>query len=104
MAGAIDKKIIEIKKELEDSPSTHLSARTGILNSVALIREFSETRLNALCQAFTGGKNESAVSTNMSLSTVCESLAAQRLICHGAGAIKGLQQVLKNLIYQLSKQ
>ena len=89
MAGAIDKKIQEIKEELESSPTTHLSARTGILNSVTLLREFSETRLNALCQAFTGGKNESAASVSMSLHTVCESLAAQRLICHGAGAIKG---------------
>ena len=53
MAGAIDKKIAEVKKELEDSPSTHLSARNGILNSVALIREFSESRLNALCEKFT---------------------------------------------------
>ena len=53
MAGAIDKKIAEVKKELEDSPSTHLSARNGILSSVTLIREFSESRLNALCEKFT---------------------------------------------------
>ena len=53
MAGAIDKKIVEVKKELDDSPATHLSARNGILNSVALIREFSESRLNALCEKFT---------------------------------------------------
>ncbi|MAM98146.1 MAG: hypothetical protein CL701_06210 [Chloroflexi bacterium] len=89
MAGAIDKKIIEIKDELDNSPRTHLSARTGILDSVTLLREFSQTRLNALCEAFTGGKNESGVSTNMSLHTVCQSLAAQRLICYGAGSIKG---------------
>ena len=89
MAGAIDKKIIEIKDELDNSPRTHLSARTGILDSVTLLREFSQTRLNALCEAFTGGKNESGVSTNMSLHTVCQSLAAQRLICCGAGSIKG---------------
>ena len=95
MAGAIDKKIIELKEELEASPSTHLSARTGILDSVALIREFSETRLNALCEAFTGGKNESAVSTDMSLHTVCQALAAQRLICHGASSIKGTAQGIK---------
>ena len=72
MSGAVDKKIIETREELDNSPSTHLSARTGILNSVTLIREFSETRLNALCEAFTGGKNESGVATNMSLHTVCQ--------------------------------
>ena len=53
MSGAIDKKLIEVREELDSSPNTHLSARTGILNSVTLIREFSETRLNALCEKFT---------------------------------------------------
>ena len=71
MAGAIDKKIAEVKKELEDSPSTHLSARNGILNSVALIREFSESRLNALCEKFTSS------SGNYSLPQICENLAQQ---------------------------
>ncbi len=82
MAGAIDKKIAEVKKELDDSPSTHLSARNGILNSVALIREFSESRLNALCEKFTSS------SGNYSLHQICETLAQQRLICWGARSIK----------------
>ena len=99
MAGAIDKKIIEIKEELDSSPGIHLSARTGILDSVTLIREFSETRLNALCEAFTGGKNESAAATNMSLHTVCQSLAAQRLICYGAGSIKGSATGIKKFTF-----
>ena len=110
MAGAIDKKIAEVKKELEDSPSTHLSARNGILNSVALIREFSESRLNALCEKFTAvdyalyiqledqgtgnnllleDENEilmeaSIIGANYSLAEICENLAKQRLICYGA--------------------
>ena len=49
MAGAIDKKIAEVKEELEDSPTTHLSARTGILDSITLSREFEHKRLNAIC-------------------------------------------------------
>ena len=74
MAG-IATKLIELKEELDDSPNTTLSARTGILEGITLAREFAETRLNALCEAFTGGKNELGVATNMSLATVCESLA-----------------------------
>ena len=89
MAGSIDKKILEIKEELDNSPTTHLSARTGILAGVTLSREFAATRLSALVTAFAGGKNESGTATTMSLATVCESLAAQRLICYGAGSIKG---------------
>ena len=72
MAGAIDKKIAEVKKELVDSPATHLSARNGILNSVALIREFSESRLNALCEKFT------SASGNYSLAQICKKLTRQR--------------------------
>ena len=53
MSGAIDKKLIEVREELESSPSTHLSARTGILDGVTLSREFANTRLNALCEKFT---------------------------------------------------
>ena len=94
MAG-IATKLIELKEELDNSPDTALSARTGILESITLAREFAETRLNALCEAFTGGKNESGVATNMSLATVCESLAAQRLICYGAGSIKGSTQGIR---------
>ena len=89
MSGAIDKKIIEIREELAGSPSMHLGARTGILAGVTLSREFAATRLSALVTAFAGGKNESGTATTMSLATVCESLAAQRLICYGAGSIKG---------------
>jgi hypothetical protein len=99
MSGAIDKKLIEVREELDSSPTTHLSSRTGILNSVTLIREFSETRLNALCEAFTGGKNESGAAVNMSLHTVCQSLAAQRLVCYGAGAIKGATQGIKKFTF-----
>jgi hypothetical protein len=53
MSGAIDKKLIEIREELDNSPNTHLSARIGILDSVTLSREFAQTRLNALCEKFT---------------------------------------------------
>jgi hypothetical protein len=53
MSGAIDKKIIEIREELDSSPSMHLGARTGILDAVTLSREFSNTRLNALCEKLT---------------------------------------------------
>ena len=127
MAGAIDKKIAEVKKELEDSPSTHLSARNGILSSVTLIREFSESRLNALCEKFTAvdyalyiqledegtgnnllleDENEilmeaSIIGANYSLAEICENLAKQRLICYGA---RDLQNTFRKLIYLPMKQ
>jgi len=114
MAGAIDKKIAEVKKELVDSPATHLSARNGILNSVALIREFSESRLNALCEKFTAvnyalyiqledqgagnnllleDENEilmeaSIIGASYSLAQICEHLAEERLVLYGARTIK----------------
>jgi len=114
MAGAIDKKIAEVKKELVDSPATHLSARNGILSSVTLIREFSESRLNALCEKFTAltyalyiqledqgagnnllleDENEilmeaSITDASYSLHQVCQNLAEQRLICWGARDIR----------------
>ena len=114
MAGAIDKKIAEVKKELEDSPSTHLSARNGILSSVTLIREFSESRLNALCEKFTAvdyalyiqledegtgnnllleDENEilmeaSIIGASYSLAQICEHLAEERLVLYGARTIK----------------
>ena len=114
MAGAIDKKIVEVKKELDDSPATHLSARNGILNSVALIREFSESRLNALCEKFTAvnyalyiqledqgagnnllleDENEilmeaSIIGASYSLAQICEHLAEERLVLYGARTIK----------------
>jgi hypothetical protein len=53
MSGAIDKKLIEVREELDSSPTTHLSSRTGILDSVTLSREFAQTRLNALCEKLT---------------------------------------------------
>ena len=113
MSGAIDKKIIEVKKELDDSPTTHLSSRTGILDSVTLSREFAQTRLNALCEKFISvtyalyiqledqgtGNNllledadeilmePSILDASYSLAQVCESLAKQRAICYGAKTI-----------------
>jgi len=82
MAGAIDKKIIDVRKELEDSPATHLSSRTGILDSVTLSREFAQTRLNALCEKFTSSTGD------YSLAQICETLAQQRAICYGARDLK----------------
>jgi len=81
MSGAIDKKIIDIKKELNDSPTTHLSARTGILDSVTLSRQFAQTYLNALCEKFTSSTG------SYSLDEICVALAKQRNICFGAKAI-----------------
>ena len=49
MAGAIDKKINETRGEIENSPQTYLDGRSGILDDVALVREFAHTRLNGLC-------------------------------------------------------
>ena len=82
MAGAVDKKIIEIREELDSSPTTHLSARTGILDGVTLIREFSQTHLQPLTEKFTSG------SGSYTLSEICEALAQQRAICYGARTIK----------------
>ena len=82
MSGAIDKKILEIREELDNSPNTHLSARIGILDSVTLSREFAQTRLNALCEKFTSSTG------NYSLAQICEALAQQRAICYGARDLK----------------
>ena len=114
MSGAIDKKLIEVREELDSSPTTHLSARTGILDSVTLSREFAQTRLNALCEKFTSvtfslyiqledqgvGNNllleddneilmeASTFDASYSLGQVCENLAKQRAICFGARDLK----------------
>jgi hypothetical protein len=98
MAGAIDKKKLKTKGELEDSPVMHIDARAAILSDIALSREFAHTFLQALCKGHTGGKNEAGATTTMSLGTVCESLAAQRLICYGAGSIKGSAQGIRKFI------
>jgi len=82
MAGAVDKKIVEVKEELDKSPTTHLSARTGIIDAVTLIREFSETHLQPLTEKFTSSTG------SYSLSQVCENLARQRAICYGARDIQ----------------
>jgi len=87
MAGSVDKKKNEIKAELEGSPATHADARSAILADVTLSREFAATYLNALCEGFTGGKNESGVTTTMSLNTVCRTLEKQRRLCYGARSI-----------------
>ena len=95
MAGSVDKKKNEIKAELEGSPATHTDARSAILADVTLSREFAQTYLKALCQGFTGGKNEAGESTmgspavplKMSLNTVCLVLEKQRRLCYGAKAI-----------------
>ena len=89
MAGAIEKKINETRQQLVDSPVTHIDARAAILSDIALSREFAHTFLQALCLGHTGGKNEAAVATTMSLHTICEALAKQRMICYGASAISG---------------
>ena len=114
MSGAIDKKLIEVREELDSSPTTHLSARTGILDSVTLSREFAQTRLNALCEKLTSvtfslyiqledqgaGNNllleddneilmeASITDASYSLHQVCENLARQRAVCFGARDLK----------------
>ena len=80
MAGAIEKKINETKKQLVDSPASHIAARSAILSDIALSREFAHTFLQALCLGHTGGKNEAGSTTTMSLHTICQALAKQRMI------------------------
>ncbi len=87
MAGAIDKKINEERASIEDSPVNFIDARAGILDDVALSREFAQTRLNGLCKEFTGGKNTSGADESFTLAEVCEHLARQRAICYGARAL-----------------
>ena len=87
MAGAIDKKINETKQGLVDSPAMHIDARAAILSDIALSREFAHTFLQALCKGHTGGKNEAGSTTTMSLHTICQALAKQRMICYGAHTI-----------------
>ena len=83
MAGAIDKKINETRGEIENSPQTYLDGRSGILDDVALVREFAHTRLNGLCKGFpvTGTNGTSATHT---LAQICENHAKVRAICFGA--------------------
>ena len=87
MAGAIEKKINETKADLVGSPLTHIDARAAILSDIALSREFAHTFLNALCQGHTGGKEEDGDAATMSLHTISEALAKQRMICYGAHTI-----------------
>ena len=87
MAGAIEKKINETKADLVSSPLTHIDARAAILSDIALSREFAHTFLQALCLGHTGGKNEAGSTTTMSLHTISEALAKQRMICYGAHTI-----------------
>ena len=88
MAGAIEKKINETKAELVGSPVTHIDARAAILSDIALSREFAHTFLQALCLGHTGGKDESGSTvTKMTLHTLCQALAKQRMICYGAHTI-----------------
>ena len=87
MAGAVEKKINEIKTELVGSPFTHIDARAAILADIALSREFSNTFLQALCLGHTGGKSEDGADATMALHTICQVLAKQRMICYGASAI-----------------
>ena len=84
MAGAIDKKKNDTVTELEGSPAIHIDTRAGILKDIGLSREFAQTYLQGLCQEFTGGKNEANQSVGMSLHTVCQVLAKQRMLCYGA--------------------
>ena len=99
MAGAIDKKINDVIGELEGAPLTHVEARANILADIALSREFADTFLQAICQNHTGGKNSAGNSADMSLAVICETLAAQRLICHGAGSIKGNVEGIKKFTF-----
>ena len=87
MGASINKEKNKIVQELEDSPQMHIDARMSILADIGLSRDFSHTYLQAICKGHTGGKNEAAASVTMSLATVCESLAKQRVICYGAGAL-----------------
>ena len=87
MAGAIDKKKNELIGELEGAPAMHRDARASILSDIALSREFAATFLSAVCQEHTGGQNEAGTAIGMSLATVCEALAKQRVICYGASGI-----------------
>jgi hypothetical protein len=87
MAGAIEKKINQTRSDLVGSPLTHIDARSAILSDIALSREFAHTFLQGLCKGHTGGKNEAGSTTTMSLHTISEALAKQRMICYGASAI-----------------
>ena len=87
MGASIDKEKNDIVSELEDSPKMHIDARMSILADIGLSRDFSHTYLQAICKGHTGGKNEAGATTTMSLATVCESLAKQRVICYGAGSL-----------------
>ena len=77
MAGNIDKKRNELVGELETAPATHVGARSEILSSIALSREFAATFLRAICEQF----------GSYSIAVICEKLARQRAICYGASSL-----------------
>ena len=64
MAGNIDKKRNELVGELETAPATHVGARSEILSSIALYREFAATFLRAICEQF----------GSYSIAEICEKL------------------------------
>ena len=86
MAGAVDKKKNDVKDALIGAPATFVAARSSILADITLSREFAANFLDALCAPLSG-KNESGVTTNMSLNTVCRTLEKQKRLCYGARAI-----------------
>ena len=89
MAGAIEKKINEELDSIKDSPNNYIDARAGILDDVALSREFAQTRLEAICKRFTGGLNDEGIGEDFTLAEICENLAKQRAVCYGARDLVG---------------
>ncbi len=56
MPGNLEKKKLEIKKELEDQPNVFVDTRIDVIKKLTLAREFSETYMASLTESF-GGHN-----------------------------------------------
>ena len=73
MPGNLEKKKLEIKKELEDQPNVFVDTRIDVIKKLTLAREFSETYMASLTKSF-GGHN---------IPSLCEMLGKQRALLMG---------------------
>jgi hypothetical protein len=73
MPGNLEKKKLEIKKELEDQPNVFVDTRIDVIKKLTLAREFSETYMAALTKSF-GGHN---------IPALCQLLGKQRALLMG---------------------
>ena len=73
MPGNLEKKKLEVKKELEDQPNVFVDTRKDIIKKLTLAREFSETYMAPLTKSFGGH----------TIPSLCQMLGKQRAFLMG---------------------